>query len=113
MSDVNIHHGSAGVYSISTTFLVNIAPTGQWCKVTKYMYLSTVLKYTFELSVLYLSNYHFRYFHFYLHYITDPNIVLLVHYVDLKTLVISYFSDIDYDIVKHARTTSAIFYTYI
>ena len=33
--------------------------------------------------------------------ISDPNIVLLLHYVYLKTLVTSYFSDINYDIVKH------------
>ena len=28
---------------------------GQWCKVTKYIYLSTVLKHNFELFVIYLS----------------------------------------------------------
>ena len=37
----------------------------QWCKVTKYIYLSTVLKYSFELFVLYLSISNFQYFYFY------------------------------------------------
>ena len=37
----------------------------QWCKVTKYIYLSTVLKYSFEEFVLYLSISNFQYFYFY------------------------------------------------
>ena len=37
----------------------------QWCKVTKYIYLSTVLKYIFEEFVLYLSISKFQYLYFY------------------------------------------------
>ena len=37
----------------------------QWCKVTKYIYLSTVLKYSFEVFVLYLSISNFQSFYFY------------------------------------------------
>ena len=39
--------------------------TPQWCKATKYIYLSTVLKYSFEVFVLYLGNFKFQYFYFY------------------------------------------------
>ena len=37
----------------------------QWCKVTRYIYLSTVLKYMFEEFVLYLSISKFQYLYFY------------------------------------------------
>ena len=74
-----------------------------------YMYSSIVLMYNFEVFVL-------EYFQFpilllLLHYISEANIVLLLHYNYLKTLVTSYFADINYDILKHTLTTLALFYT--
>ena len=138
----------------------------QWCKVTKYIYSSTVLKYNVDIFLLYMSISNFQYFYFYsttslmcindivqcwkwvefpfkynfeifvlylskilrylftlleyfqfaillllFHYmISEANIVLLLHYNYLKTLVTSYFSD-NYDIMKHTLTTLALFHT--
>ena len=64
----------------------------QW-KITKYIYSSTVLKYNFELLVLYLSISVWCYFILPLHYISEGNIVLStpLHLFDS----FSYFSDED------------------
>ena len=64
----------------------------QWCKVTKYIYLSTVLKYIFEEFVL--EYFQMSVLVLLLHYISERNIVLLLHYIHFKTLVTSYFADI-------------------
>ena len=63
----------------------------QWCKVTKYIYSSTVLKYNFEVLILYWS--------------ISNCLILLLHYNYLKTLVTSYCSYINYYIIKHTLTT--------
>ncbi len=41
--------------SLGSVLLLFCVMYNQWCKVTKYIYLSTVLKYDFEVLVLYLS----------------------------------------------------------
>ena len=46
-----------------------------------------------------------------LQYISEANIVLLLHYNYLKTWVTRYFSDLNYDIMKHTLTTLVLFYT--
>ena len=45
-----------------------------------------------------------------LHYISEANIVLLLHYNYLKTWVTSYFSDISYHIIKHPLATWALYF---
>ncbi len=62
-------------------------------KVTKYIYLSTVLKYKFEELVLYLSTSIFCYFKL-LHHISEGNIVLFTPLQLSDNL--SYFLDSDY-----------------
>ena len=52
----------------------------KWWKVTKYMYSSTVLKYNFEVEY-----FQFSVLLLLLHYISEANIVLLLHYNYLKT----------------------------
>ena len=51
------------------------------------MYLSTVLKYNFEVFVLYLSIFIFRYFILLHHYNSEVHGVLLLHYMYLIPLV--------------------------
>ena len=51
--------------------------TVQWCNVTKYIYLSTVLKYNFEVFVLYLTISNVQYFYF---YFTTSQIQILYFY---------------------------------
>ena len=53
----------------------------------------------------------FKWFIHLLHYISEENIVLLLHYNYLKTLVTSYFADINDYIIKHTLTTLALFHT--
>merc|ERR1712121_465470 len=79
-------------------------------KVSKYIYLSTVLKYNFEEFVL--EYFQISVLVLLLHYISEGNIVLLLHYIHLKTLVTSYFADIHSYIIKHALNTLALFYTF-
>ena len=38
--------------------------------------------------------------------------LLLLHYIYLKTLVTIYFADINYNIIKDTLTTLALFYAY-
>ena len=54
--------------------------------VTKYIYLSIVRKYTWVISTL-LEHFQFPILLLLLHYISDPNIALLLHDIRLKTLV--------------------------
>ncbi len=65
----------------------------QWWKITKYIYLSTVLKYSFEVLVLYLSVSIFCYFILLLNQTSEANIVLFtpLHLFDN----FSYFADSD------------------
>ena len=66
----------------------------QWCKVTKYICVSTVLKYNFDICIL-LEYFQSAILLLLLHYILDPNIVLLLHYIYLKSLATSYFAYIE------------------
>ena len=64
----------------------------QWWKVTKYIYLSTVLKYHFEVRICTVLEYfQFPILLLLLHYISEANTVLLLHYNYLKTFVTSFW----------------------
>ena len=69
-----------------------------------YIPLSTVLKYRFEVLLLYWSISNLEYF-------KCSVLLLLVHDNYLKTLVTRYFADINDYIIKHTLTTVALFYT--
>ncbi len=54
--------------------------TSQWWKVTKYIYSSSVLKYSFGISI-------FCYFILLLHYISQLILYFLLHYIHLTAVV--------------------------
>ena len=60
---------------------------GQWCKVTKYIYSSTVLKHNFEVLVLYQRISILSYFVLLPHYKPEVKSVLLLHYMYVTPLV--------------------------
>ncbi len=68
----------------------------QWWEVTKYIYSSAVLNYSFEVLVLYLSISLFCYFILLLHYISEENIVHFTPLHSLDNSVTCYFADSDY-----------------
>ena len=59
----------------------------QWWKVTKYIYLSTVLKYNLEVLVLYLSISIFCYVILILHNNSEKIYYFLLHYIHLRAIV--------------------------
>ncbi len=61
----------------------------QRCNVTKYIYSSTVLKFNFDILVLYLSISILCYF------------TLLLHYIYLTLIVTSHFLHNDIDVLQH------------
>lgn len=54
--------------------------TGQWSKVIKYIYASTVIKSNFGVLVFYVSIFFFWYFIFLIHYNSEGNIALFSKY---------------------------------
>ena len=77
-------------YNMTYTVSCSRPVQNQWCKVTKCIYLSTVLKYNFEVFVLYLTISNFQYFYF---YSTTSRIQILYFYST------SYFADVNYNIL--------------
>ncbi len=60
---------------------INTVSFNQWWSVTKYNYFVTVLKYIFQVSVLYWSSFILRNFYFYFTTIQSIRSYFLLHYI--------------------------------
>ncbi len=69
------------IYSFLKLALLGYEPKRQWWSVTKYNYFVTVLKYIFQVSVLYWSSFILSNFYFYFTTFQSIRSYFLLHYI--------------------------------
>ncbi len=68
-----------------------ILPFNQWWSVTKYNYFVTVLKYIFQVSVLYWSSFILSNFYFYFTTFQSIRSYFLLHYISLNISLLTWY----------------------